>query len=904
MSSKAKKTGTKPKKPRCEVSSPAATGNAGTFFEQHVDAYWLALLLVNGIPPVLLDCTVSEVCLQNEIRGWHTDDFLVLGKKGSGEPRKLVGQVKRSFTVSSTDNECKKAMLDFWKDFNNPALFSQLTDRLVLVTLRGTNTFLEHFAGLLDCARASRDGDEFQGRLKKTGFISATAVRYCKEICLIVGAAEARSVSAGEIWPFLKTLHVLSLDLNSETGQTEAQMRTLLAHTAVGHDPACAAEATWNALLKIVGVGMPSARSYRHSDLPDELRKRHAPVGSTEQMALNALRDHSTFVMDGIKSAIGRTFHLPRGQLVQKVLEQLESSQIVLLSGQAGSGKSGVAKDVVNLLGVEHFTFSFRAEEFTKAHFDETLQHGKIPCSARVLGAILAGQGRKVLLVESVERLLEASIRDAFADLLSLVEKDPSWRLILTCRDYSTDLVRTGLLCSANAGHTVVGIPPLDDDELMQVETAFPVLTRPLSDPTLRQLLRVPYILDKALQIEWSDSRPLPQSERDFRSLFWKTIIRADHFTSGGMPHRREEVFLNVALLRAQALTPYIVCTDIDAEAVGVLRRDSLIVTSQDSDLEMAPAHDVLEDWAILQWIEQQHVINKDSIANFSACIGTWPAIRRAYRKWVSEAVEQRLKIADELLQSAFSDESLSAHFRDDTLVSLLQSAALTAFLESHSDGLLRNNKRLLWRLAHLLRVACVAMPDHLKNLNAYGSMLHVPIGPTWACVLRLIQKHLAVFDEPDIPLLLRFIEDWAKGVSWQNPYPDGSEAVAAIAYWLLPQVDDYGQEDQQHRVLHVIAKIPKADRERFEALLISFESEEQDRDYTAEKLQKIIFEGMEGYAAARDLPDVIVEAAKKYLLCTESEAQIGVMFGSDLDMEYLFGIKYGRDHGYFPASA
>jgi hypothetical protein len=30
------------------VSSPAATGGAGTFFEQHVDAYWLALLLVRG----------------------------------------------------------------------------------------------------------------------------------------------------------------------------------------------------------------------------------------------------------------------------------------------------------------------------------------------------------------------------------------------------------------------------------------------------------------------------------------------------------------------------------------------------------------------------------------------------------------------------------------------------------------------------------------------------------------------------------------------------------------------------------------------------------------------------------------------------------------------------------------
>ena len=34
------------------ISSPASTGSAGTYFEQHVDAYWLALLLVRGIPPI------------------------------------------------------------------------------------------------------------------------------------------------------------------------------------------------------------------------------------------------------------------------------------------------------------------------------------------------------------------------------------------------------------------------------------------------------------------------------------------------------------------------------------------------------------------------------------------------------------------------------------------------------------------------------------------------------------------------------------------------------------------------------------------------------------------------------------------------------------------------------------
>ena len=99
-------------------------------------------------------------------------------------------------------------------------------------------------------------------------------------------------------------------------------------------------------------------------------------------------------------------------------------------------------------------------------------------------------------------------------------------------------------------------------------------------------------------------------------------------------------------------------------------------------------------------------------------------------------------------------------------------------------------------------------------------SLFNVPDGPAWAYVLRVVQAHLASFTANDRPLLLGFIEDWARGVSWQCPYAEGAESVAAIAHWLLPAFDDYRSEDQRKRTLDVIATIPNADRERFAALL------------------------------------------------------------------------------------
>jgi hypothetical protein len=106
------------------VSSPISTGGEGVFFEQHVAAYWLAQLLVRSIPPIMTDTGVTAVHLQTEHLGFNTDDFLVVCARAGRTNARLVGQVKRSFTISAADDECKKAIGDFWKDFKKANPFN------------------------------------------------------------------------------------------------------------------------------------------------------------------------------------------------------------------------------------------------------------------------------------------------------------------------------------------------------------------------------------------------------------------------------------------------------------------------------------------------------------------------------------------------------------------------------------------------------------------------------------------------------------------------------------------------------------------------------------------------------------------------------------------------------------
>jgi hypothetical protein len=886
-------------KDKLKVSSPASTGAAGAFFEQHVNAYWLAQLLVGGIPPVLVDCFVVQVDLQTEHLGWHTDDFLITCNNGSGRKRRLVGQVKKTFTVSASDQECEKAISDFWHDFKHGGQFFPADDRFVLVTQRGTNVLLESFGGLLDCARSAKDGGDFEHRLTTPGFLNAKAIKYCDELREIVGKCENATLSRGDLWPFLRLLHVLSLDLSTPSGQAEAGIKSLLAYATTCIDGIGAAETTWNSLLVEVSSGMPEARRFAYNDLPQSVRERHSRIGSKDYLGLKALKDHSAVILRGIVSTLGSDFHLERPLLIQRAIDKLDEVQVVLLSGPAGAGKSTVAKAITDYLDRDNFVYSFRAEEFAYPHFDSTLQNSQIPLSSEAFAALLAPQDRKVLLIESIERLLEKSTRDAFTDLLQLASNDRTLRIILTCRDYSTALVRSSLLEAARVTHSVVDVPLLSDAELNEAAQEFSVLKLPLSRPTLRRILRNPYALSRALQIPWPSEDTLPESEREFRSLFWREIVRADHHAFNGMPNKRELVFVEIALRRARSLTVLVSRTGFDDAAVESLRKDSLVMVSGRSTSQIAPAHDILEDWALLHWINEQYESSEDDILAFCNDLGPFPAVRRAYRRWVGEIIEHSPERADRLFADACTS-NIPAWFRDDTVVSFLRADSAPSFLQRHEQGLLVNGKRLLYRFVHLLRVACVKIPEWLEG---YGSLFTIPDGTAWAAVLGLIENHLEVFGRDRSPILLGLIEDWAKGVSVNNPYPPGMSAAAAIAFWLVPNLDNYRSEDSLKRTVAVIAKIPAGNPVRFEACLCG-DSSNGRSDHATEELRKIVLTGFGATPAARDFPEVVISVAERELLCTKADLE-GERWSAwfSLELETLFGIK-ARHLEYYPASA
>ena len=161
------------------------------------------------------------------------------------------------------------------------------------------------------------------------------------------------------------------------------------------------------------------------------------------------------------------------------------------------------------------------------------------------------------------------------------------------------------------------------------------------------------------------------------------------------MPQKRAIAFLEIAKRRSQKLDPFVAADDLDFEVLQQLRDDGLTVTKDNDDGLVATGHDVLEDWALLEWLSHQWRRHTDDIPAFLAQIGTFPALRRAYRRWLTEWLDAEPADAD-LFVLAVLGGSAEPHWRDDTLAATLLSSNAGNFIRRNETFLVANGLALL----------------------------------------------------------------------------------------------------------------------------------------------------------------------------------------------------------------
>ena len=845
------------------TSSPEATGGAGNAFEVKVGAQFLALLLLRGIPAVLTQHQVTQVAFQNSYRGWATDDLLVECTDESGTVRKIAIQSKLGFTVSASNPECIKTFSGFWTDFRAPGLFDPELDTLVLVVQRATNVIMKGLSGLLACARASSDHTDFRDRLITPRFVSNDVRNAAEAIEKIIEISETTVPSEPDFWRFLKRIFVLHLDLDTSSAQGEANIKQILAQAVNPSvdDPIGRAQTGWLQLVDLAQHCNQSAQLITYVDLPEELRQRFRPVGSPNN-GLQILRDRSGRVLADVRSTIGGDVSVPRAEVVTQVVEALSDHSVVLLEGPPGAGKSAVAKELVQGAYEDCVCVSFWGDDFATARLDDVFS----PFTLSELESLIWSQHRVLIHVERAERILEHETDQAFQDLLNLVKRFRNLRLLLTCRDYAAATLLTSYIQPRTQSYQVVEIPLFTDQEVDRVVRQIPSLhTLALSDG-LKRLLRNPFYLSVAANIDWpSEQTALPNSATELRRRFWRQIVRREDYSAGDLPRRRHEALVSLAVNRAKALRPFVPMNDSDHEALRRLHRDGLVQINEVD--HFAPDHDVIEDWALESWLDKLAEDNDWQAAPVADAVASYPALQRGFRRWLSGALQDRSQRADEFVALTYADPSLNQVFRDDVLVAVMQAPDAPEFFARQRRRLMSDDGALLLRLIHLVRVACTKPAPKFPDMPGLPSVLLVPNGSAWHAILQVVAEGLDHLLPGHLEPVVGLIEDWARGLTEDDRLPNGSEAFAAIAYRLLDYLGGYGARTSRKRVLKAIARLPEADEDQFLALMEAT-TDSNRRDNLSDDLCEVVLNCSDGYYVCQRFPNNVADLFKsRYLL-------------------------------------
>ena len=830
------------------VPSPRATGGAGSTFEQHVGAWFLAWLLLRGVPVIFRRCQVAEVSFQTRHLGWQTDDILVTCDVGEQGHCQLLVQVKLKLTVSANNEECVQTFCGFWRDFKSEERFNPSLDALALVVQRGTDAIMDGLGGLLDCARNSRDAADFAHRLDTTGFVSKRVKDSSQAIKAILAGLEEPPPTDDEFWRFLKVIYLLPLDLFTATARDEALVKGALAWFADGSDAVDIAGSTWSELVNIAGAADAGASTLRYENLPDDLRTKHQPV-ELPRINLRRLQEHSSATLAGIKSTIGEDLEVPRLRLQTQAIEAFSQSQMLVLRGLPGTGKSALAKALVESQANDHECISFRAEEFATSHIDHVLS----PMTGGEFQALMGAQERVVIHVESAERLFEGQASEAFSDLVRIAQRCPNVKVLLTCRDHAVGPVLESFVVPSGLQHEILDVTPFGPEEVDWVALQVPALAPLVGHEGLKRLLRLPYYLDLATKIDWDEEQQdLPTNESQFRDRCWREIIRRERVASRNLPNRRQQALIDLALERARTLRPGVPMNDGDGEALDELRKDGIVVTHEDG--LFAPAHDVMEDWAISRWLDLSCAAHEWKSSPIAEAVGEYPGLRRAFRIWLTDALEGGSSQAKQFADT-YHDPGLPPTFRDDMLVSVLLSPSVSDFVRNSRSTLLANDGQLLLRLVHLVRIACTRTPGWLESVPGLPSALLEPAGEAWPAVMEAVADNLDALLPDHIEPIIDLLEQWSQGVGRAAQLPDGAATAATIAYRLLEHLGDYHTKDSRQKVLKALARMPQADGERFIDLVERASANVDKKDLVSSDVVAVLVDEIYGGPACRDFP-------------------------------------------------
>ena len=250
-----------------ELSNPISTGGGGSHFEAHVQASFVALMLTCGYAPCLPCWPIVEINLQGKVDGFDIDDLIVsVENQGTGERRKLLGQVKHSICITRSDLDFSEVMQAAWNDFNNPSVFDRDKDIIALITGPLNRTDSNNVQWLLNQAK-TQDADTFYRYVEKAKFSPNKSGEKLSAITHHLKLANNNiDVPRDELHSFLKHFYLLGYDLGEDEGVVLSLLQSHISQFNRQYP-----KWVWSRVVNIVQIRNHGAGTITRENLPEDL---------------------------------------------------------------------------------------------------------------------------------------------------------------------------------------------------------------------------------------------------------------------------------------------------------------------------------------------------------------------------------------------------------------------------------------------------------------------------------------------------------------------------------------------------------------------------------------------------------------------------------------------------------
>ena len=892
-----------------QQSNPFSTGGGGVNFETRVQAAFTVLMLSGRIAPCLPPFQITKIKLQARYAGYKTDDFVVFSKHPeTGKEAKLLAQVKHGISITPKSSRFAEVIQSTWDDFNGQN-FDVDTDALALIKEPLSATDINDVRPILEWARSSEDEKEFLVKINTANF-SSDAKRTKLEAFKthLKTANGGNDVSDQQLWKFLKVFHLLGYDLDTESGVTLSLLHSLIAQYSNQ-----SASSLWSSIVDAVQTANQNAGTITLETLPEDIRTAFSTVSSSSWLSdVQKLKEHGDYILGGIRNKIGG-IHIKQSDAFIQLLSLTETASFVFVSGERGAGKSSLIQHFSNYVGDRAPVFCLRTEDLDKSHIDNVFSAMGLTGSISSLEAGFALMPKKYLILESLEKLLELERTNAFTDLLHLLQKQQGWTVIATGRDYAYQQITFTHLQPFGINFETLTLNGFSDAQVQYLCDQLEPLQKFANNEALKPLLKSPFFADLAYKVLQTGTEFTPDDgEKEFRTAVWRDVISKEQVRVGGMPLKRRQAFVNIAVNRAKKMVYGVPEVEFDSDAVLKLEEDNLVHRDYKNGL-VSPAHDVLEDWAIDKYIDDAYQKHSSNLQNFLNAIGNEPAMNRAFRLWLHQKLRCGENV-DNFVYSVLNSRDIQRYWQDETIAAVLQGDNPDEFLKLLKDQLFSGNGELLKRFFFILRIACqipyqmsssVSKDSYQKNL--VDALFLKPYGQGWNAIICFLYENRELLSTELTTHIVAVLNDWSSLINLNKELPLPSREAGLLALHLLTDLkDSYRDNDDRKNILSIIIKtIPSIHQEFLELLQVDIFTnkidEQKHHPHYVETFCKLAFLGIESAFFSKHDPDTLIKLAYSELLIDKSERKDEFYQRSFTGVDHYFRINELYD--FSPAS-